>query len=365
MSVSFLLQAAKTVWWERVAYFWPIWTTITVVSASCVVWVVGQAETPIVHEPERATIVRTPRRGWSRGALAALTLLSLFLVAYIIMTLTWEDFTYSDNSMFTLQILRGHDLAPPIWRASGRFFPLGHQEFNIVRHLATTPTGYHLPPIAQLLVLSGILLILDDELNITAHVSLTTLALVTPAILISFTGLIYPDRNVLFWLACFILFVKRFEQTHSTAWAVAAVVCAQIMIYYKETAFLLLLGFAMGRLLLRCWDPNRPRWDYSRLREKESRLDLCLASLAVLFLLYFAAVMFPHLNMKYANEYRLSLMAIIFAYFKLDMLACCLWPLCPAGCILSCGEGETAAIVGWIGSWRCGLFRWLSLPRHV
>jgi hypothetical protein len=252
---------------------------------------------------------------------AALALLGLCLVAFIVLALTWEDFAWSDNSMFTLYILKGHNVAPPIWQASGRFFPLGHQEFNILRHFTTTVTGYHLLPIAQLLVLSGILLILDDELNFTARVSLAALVLTIPGILVSFTGLLYPERNVLFYLAFLILFVRRFEETQSTAWAVAAVVCAQILIYYKETAFLLLLGFAMGRLILRCWDRNRPRWDYSRLREKESRLDLCLASLGVLFLLYFTAVMLPHLNIQYAHEHQLSLVEVFLAYIKLDMLA--------------------------------------------
>ena len=68
----------------------------------------------------------------------------------------------------------------------------------------------------------------------------------------SFGALILAERNVLFFLARLVLSVKRFEQTRSTAWAVTAVVCAQSMIYFKETAFLLLWGFAVGRLILRC-----------------------------------------------------------------------------------------------------------------
>jgi hypothetical protein len=42
------------------------------------------------------------------------------------------------------------------------------------------------------------------------------------------------------------------EHTQFTPWAVAEAVCAQITIYYKETAFLLVVGFAVGRLILRC-----------------------------------------------------------------------------------------------------------------
>jgi hypothetical protein len=136
-------------------------------------------------------------------------------------------------------------------------------------------------------------------------------------------------RNVLFFLACLVLSVKRFEQTRSIVWAVTAVVCAQIMIYYKETAFLLLLGFAVGRLILRCRNVREGGWDYARLWDKESRLDWCLAALAVLFLLFYFAVMGIlavmyegiHGSMGYAVERQQPLREIVFAYLRLDLLA--------------------------------------------
>ncbi len=293
---------------------------MTVGAAIFVAWVVGRAGAQKDREVREVSIIRTTRQARSRGAIAALMLLGLFLVCYVVMILTWEDFAYSDNSMFTLYTLRGHDLAPPILRASGRFYPLGSQEFNLIRHFTSTVTGYHVLPIAQLLIFSAVLLILDDELDITARVALTTVALIILGSVISFTGLIYEERNVLFCLACLALFVKRFEQTRSTAWAVAAAVCAQVMIYYKETACLLLMGFAIGRLMLRCKHPDLAGWDYSRLRDKESRLDLCLASLGVLFLLYYVAVMIPHLNMQYAAEWRLPPTQVLITYLRLDLL---------------------------------------------
>ena len=242
-------------------------------------------------------------------------------MCYIVLTLTWEDFAYSDNSMFTLITLKGHDLGLPIWRNRGRFFPLGHQEFNLIRHFTGTAVGYHALPIIQLLALCGILLILDEELSITARAGLTACILVSPGIVISFGGLIYPDRNVVFWLVCLVLFIKRFEQTQATVWAVSAAVCAQIMIYYKETAFLLLWGLAVGRLVLRCKKADQAGWDYERLRDKESRLDVCLACLGVLFLLYYVAVMLPHPNMQYADEQHLRAGEALLAYLRLDLLA--------------------------------------------
>src|SRR5262249_56277596 len=129
------------------------------------------------------------------------------------------------------------------------------------------------------------------------------------------------EANGLLWIVCLALFVKRFEQTQSVAWAVAAAVCAQIMLYYKEVASLLLLGFVVSRLVLRCRNTDERNWDYSRLWDKESRLDLCLAFLAVLFLLYYLGVMLPHPTLKYAEDIRRPLIELIVRYIKLDLLA--------------------------------------------
>ncbi len=252
--------------------------------------------------------------------MAAVASLGLFLASYIALILIWEDFTYGDDSMFTLYTLKGHNLAPPIWPSDGRFFPLAHQEFNLIRHFAGSMAGYHAFPILELLILSSILLMVDGELSISARSGLAALVLVTPAIVISFGGLVYDERNLVLCLACLALFVKRFEQTQSTAWAVAAAISAQVMIYYKETAFLLLLGFALGRLLLRCWDGGQPNWNWNRLRDKASRLDLCLALLSVLYLVYYVAVMLRHLNMQYADTSRLPLATVLISSLKLDIL---------------------------------------------
>jgi hypothetical protein len=299
--------------------FWPVWIPMTAAAAVFVACAVGWAASPIAQKPS-VSFIRIGRKG-SRGAVAAMTLLGLFLAGYIAMILAWENFTYRDNSAFTFYTLRGHDVPPPIWPWTGRFFPLGFQEFNLIRHFTDTITGYHAVRIVQLLIFSWILLILDEELNVEARAALVILALITPSILTSFSWLIYHEANVLLCIVCLALFVKRFEQTQSVAWAVATAVCAQIMLYYKEIAFLLLLGFAVSRLVLRCRNTDERSWDFSRLWDKESRLDLCLAFLAVLFLLYYLGVMLPRPTMRYAELLRRPLAELFLDYIKVDLLA--------------------------------------------
>jgi hypothetical protein len=310
-----LLHPFKTVWNERIALFWPIWVATTALGALLVIWAIprqGKVESDSISLRHYA---------WSRGAILAVTFLALFLACSIAGSLLWEDFTYYDNSHFTNGTLAGRNIPLQISRESGRFWPLGHQEFNLLRHVTRSVAGYHALRIVQLVLLCAFLLILDQELSIPARVALILLLLITPSILISFSGLIYAESNIVFWLACLVWLVNRFEQTRSIEWAVAAVIASQFLLYYKETAFLLLLGFAFGRLLFRCWKMDRGGWDLKALRNPESRLDLCLAILVVPFLLYYLAAMFPNFRSSYADTFRLPFIQVVLSYLGLDLLA--------------------------------------------
>ena len=304
-----------------------IWITITAAAAIWVASAVGQVAAPTSQKATSRPIdlilmwrqAGTPR---AVAALTALTLLAVFLTSYTAMILMWEDFAYYDNSFFTLLTLKGHNfsLATNIDPEHGRFWPLGLQEFNLTRWFTDTAAGYHVLPMGQLFIFSWILLILDDELNITARAALVILALLTPSILISFNGLIFQERDVLFFLACLLLSVKRFDQTQSIVWALAAVFCAQFMIYTKETAFLLLLGFAASRLLLRCRNAHYGGSGFDRLWVRESRLDLCLACLAGLFLILYFGFVGIHGNTNYAAAARLPRADIVLGYTRVDLL---------------------------------------------
>jgi hypothetical protein len=151
-----------------------------------------------VAAPRRQKATRRPsnlslpwRQVGTPRAVAALTLLAVFLASYIAMILVWEEFADYDNEYFTLSPLKGHNIGLSISRATGRFFPLGFQEFNLIRHFTDTIIGYNVVPIVQLLIFFCILLILDAELSITARAALAILTLLTPSVLTSFSGLIF------------------------------------------------------------------------------------------------------------------------------------------------------------------------------
>lgn len=304
-----------SLWRHRIGLFWPVWTVITVLGVALVMWVIprpdGVGRDPL--EIRRATSLRC--------TVLSVSFLVLFLGCYIAGSLAGDDFTYYDNSLFTLGTLAGHNFPVFIWPDLGRFFPLCFQEYNVLRHFTNSPDGYHAVRVAQLVLLPLVLLLLDWELNIRERVGLILLLLITPSILISFSGLIYAESNIVFLLACLMWSIQRFERTESRMWAVCALISVQLMLYYKETVFLFVLGMAGGRLLYRCWATNRMRWEWNRVREPESRLDLCLALLVIPFLLYYCAAMFPGFSTGYAQKVRLPMIGVFSAYLRVDLLA--------------------------------------------
>jgi hypothetical protein len=309
-----MLHVLHHLWKLRNEFFWPIWVSTTVLAALLTAWFASRNKT--IHEDS----VPPRKKGLARGVLLVVGFLAVLLAFYIAGSLVWEDFTYYDNSYFTNGTIVGKNIPLQILPSDGRFFPLGHQEYNVIRHFTTSVVGYHSLRIIQLVLLCGLLLFFDDKLNIWARLTLIILLLITPGFLISFSGLIYPEWNVIFALVCLAWSVKRFEQTQSGAWAAAAVVSSQVMLYYKETAFLLLLGFAVGRILLRSWNAPGPGWDFKRLRDPESRLDICVILLGAFFLVYYLASMYPNYNTGYADEAQLPLTQILVSYLKLDLL---------------------------------------------
>ena len=265
------------------------------------------------REPRAAVGFGSFRLNFPTGAIVGL--LALFLASYIAIILVWEDFASADDDWFTLGTLQGRNISLPIWPSEGRFFPFGLQEFNLIRHFTSSITGYQIFPIIEFLFFCWmILLILGDEpISFGARASLLIFVALSPAILISFSELFLTERNLLLFLACFVVSVKRFEWTLATTWAIAAVVCAQIILYLKEPACVLLFVFAASRLSLRCG--MVAGWRFDQLWVRESRLDLGLICLSVLFLiLYFGFVGFG--PMDYNLKHRVPFVDVLLGYTR-------------------------------------------------
>ena len=308
------------IWRHRIVLFWPAWIATTIVAASLTAWTVSRAMQPAASKDIGGAVA--PARPRMREKALAGALVMLLVGLYVVLSLTWEDFAHYDHSTFTLLTLRGRSFTPPIWPNNGRFFPLGLQEFNLIAHFTHSIVGYHVPALLQLLLLCGVLLaLLRISFSPLCSAALVGLLLLSPAILISYTGLVYPERNVIFWIACLLLCVARFDDRYSPAWAAVAVVCAQFLLYYKETAFALVGVFALARVALHCRDAEDLSGVRKHLADKAGRFNLCLAALGVLFLIHYLADMLPRPHLTYGAENRLPLGSVLQSYVKADLLA--------------------------------------------
>jgi hypothetical protein len=302
--------------------FWPYWVTLTTVAAIRVAKSVRSSPASATPQAGAASVRRSPLTARTPSAFAATSLVAILFAAYAALSLKWQDFVLPDDSIFTLGFLKGHDLGPQIWPLQGRYFPLGYQEYNLIHHLASSFAGYQMLDILQLLVVCGLILFLDEDLSLATRACIAGFALVMPSVICAFTGPVYPDRNVAFWLVGLLYCVKKFERTEAPRWAVLAVICAQFMIYYKETAFLILLGFSVGRMLVRSITSGSGSWKFWRLRDKQSRLDAWLALLAGWFVVSYFGFTFPHAGAGgWSNAYGFSAGDVVLNYLRLDLLA--------------------------------------------
>jgi hypothetical protein len=322
--MHYFLHILKTLGPAHHRRFWLTWFTITIVSLIYVVSTIGRSRKSKAKGEEMSSpeIGSSGRRIWNAENFVSIIAITTFLVLYILMLFVWEDFAYYDNDLLILYSVKGHGFPPPIWKGNGRFFPFGLIEYNVVSHFTKTPIGYQTLPAIQVLIVFGILLILDSQLSVRWRATLAIIALLTPSVYLSFASIILEERNVLFCLSLLLLSVRQFERSKALFSAVAAILCAQIMLYFKEVGFLLLGAFAVGRVLLRCMTGHHGRWqfDYGRLWRQESRLDLCLASLALLFLVSYFIVMGIHGNIDYAIQAAHPTREVLRHYLQVDLL---------------------------------------------
>jgi hypothetical protein len=85
----------------------------------------------------------------------AITAFAVVLSCYIFIIFYRADFAGQDHSHLTLPLTRNTGISAGIWTASGRSWPFGNQEFDVLRHVDASPAGYLTFSTLELLVLLG------------------------------------------------------------------------------------------------------------------------------------------------------------------------------------------------------------------
>ncbi|MGK7885331.1 MAG: hypothetical protein AB4057_12000 [Crocosphaera sp.] len=230
--------------------------------------------------------------------------LLLLILSYSLLILYKEDFVGNDYSHFTLFSLKGRFFGLPIWAYEGRFFPLGHQEFNLIGLFTKTLFGYHLFPIFQLIVVIFSIFYIFTKEKIKNKVLVIILILITPSFVQSYFSLIIPERNLIFWLTLFILFIQRFDSKKSLYNFIFLVTISQFIIYYKEPSFLFISGFALSRLLIKFIERQQSVKSIKNIINfiHQNWLEISLLLLSALFLLLYIITILPNITSSYAEK---------------------------------------------------------------
>jgi hypothetical protein len=244
----------------------------------------------------------------------------LFVVLYMFLILYKEDFAYYDDEMLTDFSIQGVNLSPPIMLSIGRFFPLADQEFNLFRFVTRSPAGYHSLIVVQLAIVLVVLFVILRKIQIRYRTLVLIAAMLAPSFLIPFSGFVYPERNVLFWLAIMVLCIQGYFRTKARIYFIGCLVATHFALYYKETAVLCVAAFAITQLLLWfCIGRRRGHRSWSELA-RENCLSVGILGVCAIYVVVFLAAMLPHGNSSYITEHQQAMSSVLLAYLQTDWL---------------------------------------------
>jgi hypothetical protein len=247
---------------------------------------------------------RLTRNSWSGiiGFWTSIILMVSFGIFYIYLILYDVDFVGGDYSHFTYFSVRDKVYPMPIWSGQGRFFPFGHQEFNLISIFSKSPIIYSVFVVIQYLAIFALSLVALQELMLV-HRVLTILVLTSsPSFTISFLNIIFPERNVIFWLIIFVVAVKFFDRNRYQSSFCVALVATQVALYYKEPVFILITIFAFTRLMVKFLSKKNLLEKTQVIKFiKDQWLEFSLLFLVSVFLLLYGIIIASKVKISYAE----------------------------------------------------------------
>ncbi|HEY1799810.1 MAG TPA: hypothetical protein VGG46_02655 [Terriglobales bacterium] len=250
----------------------------------------------------------------------AAILFLLFAAFYIFLIFYKEDFAYYDDDMMTDYSVGGKNLLPPLWPGTGRFYPLADQEFNLLKRFTRSPAGYHFLVAAQLVVLLVVLFFVLKKFAPRYRFLIMGAVMIVPSFVIPFSGFVYPERNLLFWLAVLLLCLQGHARSNGRIYFVGCLVATHFLLYYKETAVLFIAGYAVSRLVLERFvmvRSGRRSWrDFARL----NLLPLGMLIVATIYVGLFVIALFPRRSFGYVAAHSEALSSVLRMYLHIDWL---------------------------------------------
>jgi len=248
-----------------------------------------------------------------------------FLSLYIYLMFFKENFSYYDNFQFTHSNLIGKPYYMPIWRDSGRFWPLGLQEYNFLALIGKNFLTYQAFSAFQLLTVIILIYRIFSEFPRQYRILTISLAILIPSFVVSFLGLIYPERNLIFWLSIFVLCryrLTRSESIYSRTYIYGSLISAQFSLYYKEPVFILIGSFAFTNLVVNFLREKYLLSNFRTLLEltKKYYVDLGLLFLSALYVFLYKVIVLSEITQRYSYNSKGSIVDTLNFYLDKNLL---------------------------------------------
>lgn len=321
MAGSLTAVADLAGYYEPYAWFALTWTIPLVVLCAAGLAFVNAERSPL------AAVVAS-RAGGSRprplSLAVAATALFVFVIIYSYLIPYREDLVGLDYSPVTA----GRFVAVPIWPATGRFFPLALQEYNLLALIQRSAVVYHAFSILELFVVLICCMRILDDVPGWLRCCAMLFMLVLPSFVVAFFGIVYPERDIIVWLGLWMVCLRSFDRTRSRFAFCGAIIAAQCVVYYKEPAFVIIGGFAGARLAIEAVQRREMlrRREYARFAS-EHLLEIAHLIIAAIFVVVYWLVVARHVTNTYAvaaglpNAVRNALASYARSDWLLDALA--------------------------------------------
>ncbi|MCS6942791.1 MAG: hypothetical protein NZM30_08065 [Geminocystis sp.] len=309
-----MLQLVKHL--QTYSHFFGVWFLSLIVAVLILVLAERKGEKKRAKEEENGEILDKKKVSPPKGIWNLFVGLFLgFLGLYIYLIFYEEDFAYLDNAQLNSYSLIGKFTPLPIGPEGGRFWPFGLQEYNIISLISKSPTAYHLLSVIQLIVILWLCWKILPPARIYRLIILTLL-LIQNTFVLCFFNLIYPERNIIFFLAVFIYSLVAYQRSGKLIYQILAVISAQFMLYYKEPVFIMLAGFSLGNLFWN-WVKRKSDTETTNLKEfiRRNSLNICLLWLAIVYFTLYVYYTWGKVEIPYNKEYDREAANFIVAFF--------------------------------------------------
>ena len=173
-------------------------------------------------------------------------------VALIALLIPWHARLVWWDSPGIFTDIIGHSYIPkPIWPEMARYWPLGMQEWNMVRTVMDGERSLYFVRAMEFAIVCIVLFVTAKQIsNKYAAIAALTIFCTDAGVTTAYGDVHFSEANTALLLAGFVWAFFKYEQTKQPIYACLAALLTHVGLYYKETNIILFGGVALVSLTI-------------------------------------------------------------------------------------------------------------------